>query len=75
MTTISTHHFVASVPAPRATLLDRVLLRAASTLDSFVAGRLARRGDMVQRRALTTQAAAVGARRDAEARGAIGILP
>ena len=57
------------------TRFDRSLLRAASLLDAVVAARLERRGTGRWRDALASQTAAADARRAAQARGAIGILP
>jgi hypothetical protein len=62
-------------PAPRVTGFERTLLRAASALDLFVAGRVARRGDAEYRRAVLEQSVGALARSDAQARAAIGILP
>jgi len=58
-----------------ATPFERTLLHAASALDLFVSARLERRGSAVHRRAAAVQSAAAVLRRDAEARGAIGLLP
>lgn len=70
-----THVLVAPTVAVRATRLDRALLRAASAIDGFVVARIERRTADESRRAVTAQAAATRMRRDAEARGAIGLLP
>ena len=59
----------------RATPFERTLLRAASTLDRFVAARLERRGGNAHRRAAEVQITVAADRRAAEARGAIGMLP
>ncbi|WP_127818911.1 hypothetical protein [Microbacterium sp. CPCC 204701] len=69
------HVSVAPALAARATRFDRTLLRAASAIDAFVVSRLERRAGDGSRRAVAAQAAAEHLRRDAEARGAIGILP
>ncbi|MBW9108439.1 hypothetical protein [Microbacterium ureisolvens] len=58
-----------------ATRFDRALLRAASALDAYVVARVEKRDDAQERRALTVQAAASTARREAEARAAVGMLP
>ncbi|MFK4836657.1 hypothetical protein ACI3KY_13105 [Microbacterium sp. ZW T2_14] len=75
MTTITAgeaarHGFV--TPATR---FDRTLLRAAAAIDAFVLARVERRVGAERRRALTAQATASGARREAQALAAIGILP
>lgn len=78
MTTATAQHplfIVAPALAARATRFDRTLLRATSTIDSFVVARLERRAGDGSRRVLTAQAAAAERRRDAEAHGAIGLLP
>lgn len=78
MTTATAHHahsIVAPALVAGATRLDRTLLRAASALDSFVVARLERRATDESRRALAAQTTATQQRRDAEARGAIGLLP
>ena len=68
-----------AIPAARviahATPFERTLLRAASTLDHFVAMRLERRSGLAHRRAVEAQSAFAAARRSAEAHGAIGLLP
>ncbi|MBW9118763.1 hypothetical protein JNB63_01505 [Microbacterium trichothecenolyticum] len=58
-----------------ATRFDRALLRAASALDAYVVARVEKRDDAQERRALTVQAAASTARREAEAHAAVGMLP
>jgi len=68
MTTISAHH-----AAPNA--FERALLHAASALDSFVTVRLESRSGAVHRRLIEAQSAASALRGQAEARGAIGLLP
>ncbi|WP_194411484.1 hypothetical protein [Microbacterium cremeum] len=78
MTTATAPHtqlIVAPALAVRATRFDRMLLRAASAIDSFVVARLERRASAESRRASAAQTAATQRRRDAEARGAIGLLP
>lgn len=59
----------------RTTPLERTLLRAASALDSFVEGRLARRTAVEHRRTIALQDDAARARRTAEALGALGMPP
>lgn len=75
MTAVTVQHLVAPALAARATRLERMLLRAASALDAYVVARLERRASAEMRRALVAQTAATQARRDAEANGALGILP
>ncbi|HWS52216.1 MAG TPA: hypothetical protein VN241_14495 [Microbacterium sp.] len=75
MTAMTVHHTFTASREARATGIDRALLRAASTLDSFVVARIERRSGAEHRRAASAQAAALRARRDAEARGAMGLLP
>lgn len=78
MTTATAQHahaIVAPALVARSTRLDRTLLRAASALDSFVVARLERRAGGESRRALAAQTTATQRRREAEARGAIGLLP
>ena len=67
----TTLSFSASSP----TRFERTLLRAASALNGFVVVRLERRTGSGSRHALAAQNAVIRRRRDAEARGAIGILP
>jgi len=75
MTTITAHH-VASHQAPaRTTAFERALLQAASTLDAFVATRLAHRSDAGRRQSVAVQDAAARTRSAAEARAALGVLP
>jgi hypothetical protein len=68
-----------AISAPRvrtgATPFERVLLGAASGLDSFVANRLERRGGTEYRRAHRAQRSYAATRDAAQARGAIGLLP
>lgn len=78
MTTATAQHahvIVAPALAARATRFDRTLLRAASAIDSFVVARIERRAHDESRRVFAAQTAATQRRRDAEARGAIGLLP
>lgn len=67
-----------ALPAPRtlsATAFERILLRAASALDGFVAARLERRSAIAHRAAVEAQSTFAAARRAAEARGYAGLLP
>ncbi|SFS05878.1 hypothetical protein SAMN04487846_2036 [Microbacterium sp. cf046] len=68
-----------AISAPRSltrtTPFERALLSAASALDVYVAARLERRNGAAHRQAAVAQSAFDAARRGAEARGAIGILP
>jgi len=68
-----------AIPAPhgliQATAFERVLLRAASALDVYVAARLDRRTDQADRQRRAAQFGATAARREAEARSAFGLLP
>lgn len=66
-----------SAPSIRthATGFERLLLRTAAGLNGFVVARHERGGAVERRRALTVQDAAAAARRQAEARAAIGIVP
>ena len=59
----------------RTTSFERSLLWTSVTLELFVSERLERRSAAEHRRASTAQAGFGEARRDAQARGAIGILP
>jgi hypothetical protein len=59
----------------RTTPFERSLLWTSSSLEHFVSGRLERRATAERRRARTAQTGFSEARRDAQARGAIGILP
>jgi hypothetical protein len=61
--------------AASSTAFERALLRTASALDAYVIARVQRRDARPRRAALIAQAAAGDARRDAEARAAIGLLP
>jgi len=60
---------------PRTTLFERALLRTAASIDRFVDARLERRGAPAYRRAVQTQLNVAAVRREAQARGAIGLLP
>jgi hypothetical protein len=73
MTTIPTSTVTLSNAATDG--FDRVLLRTAATLSSYVVLRLERRSGAAPRRAVAAQSAAASARNAAQARGAIGILP
>ncbi|MFC8682398.1 hypothetical protein ACFT30_12830 [Microbacterium ureisolvens] len=75
MTTITADELAVRGFQSSATRFDRTLLRAAAALDAYALGRVERRHDAVQRRALTAQDVAAGARQEAEALGAIGMLP
>ena len=75
MTTITTHDLAVRGFGSAATTFERALLRAASALDAYAIARQARRHDADRRRALVAQTRVAGARRDAEARAAIGLLP
>lgn len=75
MTTISAHDLAVRGFGSAATTFERALLRAASALDAYAVARHERRHDADRRRALIAQTRATGARRDAEARAAIGIIP
>ncbi|KQZ84077.1 hypothetical protein ASD56_08635 [Microbacterium sp. Root166] len=68
MTAITASHSISVV-----TPFERTLLSASAHLDRFVATRLERRATAVPH--IRAQVAAVQARTDAQARGAIGILP
>ena len=68
---LATHDFVASAT----TRFDRTLLRTASAIDAYVLARVERRHGAEWRRAMSARAAATGARRDAEALAALGMLP
>jgi len=70
MTAISTPRLSSGV-----TPLERMLLRAASALDVFVAGRLERRSAVDPRGAYEAQRSFAAAREAAQARGAMGLLP
>lgn len=59
----------------RTTSFERILLRAASGLDRFVAARLERRATAAHRAVVDAQSSFAAARRAAEARGALGVLP
>lgn len=74
MTTL-TAHYATTRTATRATTFERTLLRAASALDAFVLTRVERRGADELRRVARTQDASAEARRSAQARGAMGVLP
>ncbi|MDQ7877653.1 hypothetical protein Q9R08_06670 [Microbacterium sp. QXD-8] len=75
MTTITAGELAARGFGASATRFDRALLRAASAIDAYVIARVERRDGAERRRALTAQTAASGARRDAEALAATGMLP
>ncbi|WP_374974488.1 hypothetical protein ACEYYH_11155 [Microbacterium trichothecenolyticum] len=75
MTAITADELAARGFRASATRFDRALLRAASALDAYVVARVEKRDDAQERRALSAQAAASGARREAEARAAMGMLP
>jgi hypothetical protein len=75
MTAITADELAARGFRASATRFDRALLRAASALDAYVVARVEKRDDAQERRALTVQAAASTARREAEARAAMGMLP
>ncbi|MCC2032284.1 hypothetical protein [Microbacterium allomyrinae] len=75
MTAIATQYVSAPGSRARVTPFERTLLRTASALDAFVVTRLERRTGAVGRQALTVQAAFALARRDAEARGVMGMIP
>jgi hypothetical protein len=68
MTAVTASHSISVV-----TPFERTLLSASAHLDHFVAARLERRAD--SRRRIGAQISAVQARTEAQARGAIGILP
>ena len=75
MTTITADELAARGFRTSATRFDRALLRAASALDAYVLARVEKRDDAEARRALTAQAAVSGARHQAEALAATGMLP
>jgi len=75
MTTITADELAARGLRASATRFDRTLLRAASALDAYAVARVEKRDDAAQRRALIAQASAGGARREAEALAAMGMLP
>jgi hypothetical protein len=68
-----------AISAPRAvagaTPFERSLLRAAQTLDAYVASRLARRSSVAYRSAASAQSRALAARNSAEAHRSAGMLP
>jgi hypothetical protein len=68
---LATRGFVASAT----TRFDRTLLRTASAIDAYVSARVERRHGAGWRRAMSAQAAATGARRDAQALAALGMPP
>ncbi len=74
MTTLTAHYATTRV-ATRTTGFERTLLRAASALDAFVVTRLERRDGDELRRVQLAQDATAEARRSAQARGAMGVLP
>jgi hypothetical protein len=74
MTTITAAELASRGFDASATRFDRALLRAASAIDAYVIARVERR-DGAGRRAVTAQTAQGGARRDAEALAATGMLP
>ncbi|GAA1990280.1 hypothetical protein [Microbacterium pumilum] len=59
----------------RTTAFERTLLCASATLDHFVSQRLERRAAAGHRRAVSAQTAFATARSDAQAHGAVGMLP
>lgn len=75
MTTFTAPELLARAVVARTTPFERALLRAASAIDSFVVARFERRTGGAGLRAAATQDAVDRSRREAEARGAIGILP
>ncbi|MFB7891259.1 hypothetical protein ACFC1I_03550 [Microbacterium sp. NPDC056044] len=75
MTAITADELAARGFRASATRFDRALLRAASALDAYVVARVEKAGDAQERRALTAQAAASGARHEAEAFASMGMLP
>ena len=75
MTAITADELTARGFRASATRFDRALLRAASALDAYVVARVERRDGVDERRALIAQAGVAGARREAEARAAMGMLP
>lgn len=75
MTTITADELAARGFRASATRLDRALLRVASAFDAYAVGRVERRADARERRALTAQDAAHRTRSDAEALAAMGMLP
>lgn len=75
MTTITADELATRGFRTTATRFDRTLLAAASALDAYVLARVEKRDRAEKRRALTAQAVVSGARRDAEARAAMGMLP
>lgn len=70
MTTIT-----ASRPRVGVTPFERTLLVTASAIDAYVDSRVGRRDATEHRRAVAAQASAALARREAQARGCIGLLP
>ena len=70
MTTIT-----ATRPRAGVTAFERTLLVTASALDAYVDSRVGRREPTEHRRAVAAKAAAALARREAQARGCIGLLP
>lgn len=72
MTTITASVVVAGGSA---TLFERTLLRTASLLDAYATSRLARRASSVSRDLMSTQATHADGRADAQACGALGMLP
>jgi hypothetical protein len=75
MTTITAGELAARGFDASATRSDRALLRAASAIDAYVIARVERRDGAGRRGAVTAQTAQAGARRDAEALAATGMLP
>lgn len=65
--------FTAPRAVVRTTGFERMLLTAANVLDRFVATRLERRA--ASTRPISAQTAATDARSDAQAMGAVGMLP
>ncbi len=72
MTTITAS---VAVTGGSATLFERTLLRTASLLDAYATSRLARRTSNLSRALMSTQATHADARADAQACGALGMLP
>jgi hypothetical protein len=75
MTTITAGELAARGFEASATRFDRALLRATSAIDAYVIARVERRDGAERRGALAAQIAVSGARRDAEALAATGMLP
>jgi len=75
MTTITADELATRGFGASATRFDRTLLRAASAIDAYVLTRVERRAAAEGRQALAAQAAASGARSQAEGLFSMGILP